>query len=493
MRTSNLSLVALLVLSGCLLGPNYERPAVDAPPAFRFAESDAKDLVNTAWWEQFQDPALNALIATALADNKDVKIAAARVEQFLGQFETTRSQLFPQVAAGFDAQRQRTTQRGPTPLPLGISPVFNQFQATLSASWEIDFFGKLRRQTEAARANLLSSEEGRRATILTLVASVASSYVNLLSLDRQLDIAKSTVASRAASVNVFQLRFSGGEVSQMELAQSQSEYQASLATIPQIELQIAQQEDALSILLGHNPEVIARDRELDDLALPAVPAGLPSELLERRPDLRQAEQDLIAANALIGAARALYFPSISLTGLFGSASTQFSSLFTGPARVWSYAGAATLPIFTAGSISGQVKQAEAQQQQALFQYQKSIQVAFQEVADALVSLQKTREQLVVQGSQVDALRSYARLARLRFEGGYTSYIEVLDAERSLFNAQLSYAQMQGVVFTSTVSLYKAMGGGWVTDAEHMTSTTYDGTTVMVNPGAAATQTKGPAP
>jgi multidrug efflux system outer membrane protein len=492
MRTSYLSLVALLALGGCLLGPNYERPAVDAPPAFRFAESDAKDLVNTAWWEQFQDPALNALIATALADNKDVKIAAARVEQFLGQFETTRSQLFPQAAAGFDAQRQRVPL-GTTQLPPGVGPVFNRFQTSLSASWEIDFFGKLRRQTEAARANLLASEEGRRATILTLVASVASSYVNLLSLDRQLDIAKSTVASRAASVNVFQLRFSGGEVSQMELAQSQSEYQASLATIPQIELQIAQQEDALSILLGHNPGDIARDRELDDLALPAVPAGLPSELLERRPDLRQAEQDLIAANALIGAARALYFPSISLTGLFGSASGQFSSLFTGPARVWSYAGAVTLPIFTAGSIGGQVKQAEAQQQQALFQYQKSIQVAFQEVADALVSLQKTREQLVVQGSQVDALRTYARLARLRFEGGYTSYIEVLDAERSLFNAQLSYAQTQGVVFTSAVSLYKAMGGGWVTDAEHMTSTTYDGTTAMANPAAAATQTKGPAP
>jgi outer membrane protein, multidrug efflux system len=492
MRTSYLWLLALLALNGCLLGPNYERPAVDAPPAFRFAESDAKDLVNTAWWEQFQDPALNALIATALADNKDVKIAAARVEQFLGQFVTTRSQLFPQVAAGFDAQRQRVPL-GSTQLPSGVGPVFNQFQAPLSASWEIDFFGKLRRQTEAARANLLASEEGRRATILTLVASVASSYVNLLSLDRQLDIAKSTAASRAASVNVFQLRFSGGEVSQMELAQSQSEYQASLATIPQIELQIAQQEDALSILLGHNPGDIARDRELDDLALPAVPAGLPSELLERRPDLRQAEQDLIAANALIGAARALYFPSISLTGLFGSASTRFSSLFTGPTRVWSYAGALTVPIFTAGSIGGQVKQAEAQQQQALFEYQKSIQIAFQEVADALVSLQKTREQLAIQGSQVDALRSYARLARLRFEGGYTSYIEVLDAERSLFNAQLSYAQTQGVVFTSTVSLYKAMGGGWVTDAEHMTATTYDGTTAMANPAAAATQTKGPTP
>jgi multidrug efflux system outer membrane protein len=490
--SSLLALIALLTLGGCLLGPNYERPAVDTPPAFRFAEPDAKDLVDTAWWEQFQDPALNQLIATALADNKDVKIAAARIEQFLGQFVTTRSQLFPQVGSGFQGQRERVPL-GTTELPPGVGPVFNQFQATLSASWEIDFFGKLRRETEAARANLLASEEGRRATILTLVASVATTYVNLLSLDRQLDIAKFTTESRAESVHVFELRFAGGQVAQMQLAQSQSEYEASLAAIPQIELQIAQQEDALSILLGHNPGPIVRDRELDDLALPAVPAGLPSDLLERRPDLRQAEQNLIAANAQIGAVRALYFPSISLTGLLGTASPQFSSLFTGPARVWSYAGAVSLPIFTAGSISGQVKQAEAQQQQALFEYQKAIQVSFQEVADALVSLQKTRDQLVVQGREVDALRTYSRLARLRYEGGYTSYIEVLDAERSLFNAQLTYAQTQGVVFTSTVSLYQAMGGGWVTDAEHMTSTTYGESGAVANSLTTAPAIPAPTP
>jgi outer membrane protein, multidrug efflux system len=493
MRASSLSLLALLTLGGCLLGPNYERPAIDTPPSFRFAESDAKDLVDTAWWEQFQDPALNELIATALADNKDVKIAAARVEQFLGQFVTTRSQLFPQVGAGFNAARERVPI-GTANLPTNIGPVFNQFQAVLSASWEIDFFGKLRRQTEAARANLLATEEGRRATILTLVASVTSTYVNLLSLDRQLKIANMTAASRGESVDVFQKRFAGGQVSQMELAQSQSEYQTSLATIPQLELQIAQQEDALSILLGHNPQPIVRDRELDDLAMPAVPAGLPSQLLERRPDLLEAEDELIAANAQIGAARALYFPSISLTGLFGTASGQFSQLFTGPARAWSYAGAVTLPIFTAGSISGQVKQAEALQQQALFSYQKAIQVAFQEVSDALISLQKTREQLVVQGREVDALSTYSRLARLRYEGGYTSYIEVLDAERSLFNAQLLYAQTQGTVFMSAVSLYQAMGGGWVTDAERMTSTTYDANGAIMNAAASGTAaTNGPAP
>ncbi|EUC19564.1 RND efflux system, outer membrane lipoprotein, NodT family, partial [Burkholderia sp. BT03] len=436
-----------LGLGGCLLGPDYVRPTVPTPATFRFETTEVAEVANAMWWEQFKDPVLNDLIAAALADNKDVKIAAARVDQFLGQFVTTRSALFPQINAGFEASRQRVSVAGLPTLPAGVNPVFNEFQAPLSAAWEIDFFGKVRRQTESARASLLASEEGRRATILSLVASVASSYINLRDLDQQLSIAKATTESRAGSVKVFQARFAGGDVSQMELAQSESEYEASLATIPQIETQIAQQEDALSVLLGHNPGPILRGRELTELAVPPVPAGLPSDLLQRRPDLRQAEQNLIAANALIGAARALYFPTISLTGMFGTASGQFSKLFTGPARIWSYAGSLTVPIFTAGSISGQVSQAEAQQQQALFQYQQSIQVAFQEVDDALIALQKSREQLVVQGRQVDALRTYSRLARLRYEGGYTSYIEVLDAERSLFNAQLSYTQTNGLVFT----------------------------------------------
>jgi len=268
---------------------------------------------------------------------------------------------------------------------------------------------------------------------------------------------------------VFELRFQGGEVSQMELAQSQSEYEASRAVIPQIEAQIAQQEDALSVLLGRNPGDILRGRSLAELAAPPVPAGLPSDLLERRPDLRQAEQDLISANAQIGAAKALYFPQISLTGLLGTQSGQFSKLFTGPARVWSFAGAVTQPIFTGGAITGQVKQAEAVQQQALYSYRKAIQVAFQEVDDALISSQKLREQFDVQGRQVDALAMYAHLARLRYEGGYTSYIEVLDAERSLFNAQLSQTQTQAAVLVSYVNLYKAMGGGWVVDAEGLTT------------------------
>jgi multidrug efflux system outer membrane protein len=469
MRRSLPWFVVLFALAGCKLGPDYKRPPVDAPKAFRFEDKDAAELVNTAWWEQFKDPVMNDLIKSALAENKDVKIAAARVDEFLGKYGVSRSQLFPQVGADANAAKQRTTQSAvPSPLPPGVDPQFTSYQATLFASWELDVWGKIRRLNEAARADLLASEEGRRATVLTLVASVATEYINLTDLDRQLEIARATAAGRADSVKVFEKRYKGGVVSELQLAQSKSEYEAAVASIPPLQIQIAQQESALSVLLGRNPGPIIRGRVLAQLDLPRVPAGLPSDLLERRPDLRQAEQNLIAANARIGAARALYFPTISLTALFGSVSAELSDLFSGPARVWSYAGDASVPIFTAGSIAGVVKQTEAQQQQALLQYQKSIQNAFKEVEDSLVLLQKSREQVASQGRQVEALRTYVRLARLRYDNGYTSYIEVLDAERSLFNAELSYTQTQGTVFAALVALYKAMGGGWVVEADRMT-------------------------
>ena len=455
------------LLNGCLLGPNYERPKVDVPATYRFAYPDVADVANTTWWEQFDDPVLNDLVKTALENNLNVKQAAARVDEFMGQFVSTRSALFPQASAGFSAARERASQNGPTPIPAGVSPVFNEFQASVSAFWTIDLFGQVRRETEAARANVNAAEQSRRATILTLVASVATSYITLRSLDMQLEIAQSTTVSRADSVHVFTLRQQFGQTSDMELAQSQSDYAATKATIPQFEQQIAQQEDALAVLLGSNPEPILRGRALVDLSTPAVPEGMPSDLLERRPDLLQAEQNLVAQNALIGAARALYFPQISLTGLFGSVSTQFSNLFTGPARVWSFAGSAVMPIFTGGNIYGQNKQAEARQQEALFAYENAIKVAFQQVNDALISVQKSREQFEIQNQQVAYLRKYLRLARLRYEGGYTSYLEVLDAERNLFNAELQQTQTRAATLTNLVNLYMAMGGGWVVQAEQM--------------------------
>ncbi|WP_321908225.1 efflux transporter outer membrane subunit [Paraburkholderia sp. J11-2] len=455
------------LLNGCLLGPNYERPKVDVPATYRFAYPDVADVVNTTWWEQFEDPVLNDLVKTALENNLNVKQAAARVDEFMGQFVSTRSALFPQASVGFSAARERASQDGPTPIPAGVSPVFNEFQPSVSAFWTIDLFGQVRRETEAARANVNAAEQSRRATILTLVASVATSYITLRSLDMQLEIAQSTTASRADSVHVFTLRQQFGQTSDMELAQSQSDYEATAATIPQLEQQIGQQEDALSVLLGSNPEPILRGRTLVDLSTPAVPEGLPSDLLERRPDLLQAEQNLVAQNALIGAARALYFPQISLTGLFGSVSTQFSNLFTGPARVWTFAGSAVMPIFTGGNIYGQNKQAEARQQEALFAYENAIRVAFQQVNDALIGVQKSREQFVIQSRQVGSLRKYLRLARLRYEGGYTSYLEVLDAERNLFSAELQQTQTRAATLTNLVNLYMAMGGGWVVQAEQM--------------------------
>jgi multidrug efflux system outer membrane protein len=452
-----------------MVGPDYQRPATDAPAAYRYADKEAHDLSNTLWWEQFKDPVLNELIRSALAENKDIKIAAARVEEFQGRYGVVRSQLFPQVGLGVQGTRNRAPRdNGPVPLDSSVDPIFNNYQANLSASWELDVWGRLRRLNESARADLLASEEGRRTVILSLVSSVASSYITLRDLDQELQIARTTAKARGDSYEIFKLRFGAGTISEMELAQNLSEFQRTQASVAQFESQVGVQENNLAVLLGRNPGPIIRGRDLEQLALPSVPAGLPSDLLERRPDLRQAELDLISANARIGAAKALYFPTISLTGLLGSASNQLSNLFTGPAATWSYGVAASMPIFTAGGIAGQVKQAEAFQQQALLSYQQSIQSAFRDVENALVTASKSREQMASQANQVEALRTYTKFARLRYDNGYTSYIEVLDAERSLFDAELSYTQTRGLVLNAMVDVYKATGGGWVTEADTFT-------------------------
>ena len=463
---------AAVALAGCMVGPDYKRPTLDMPQSWRFEEAAAKDTANTEWWGQFDDPVLNDLIRIALQENKDAKIAAARVEQFLGQYGTTRAALFPQVGAAASASRERTSlNTGPTPLEKisNVDRTFNNYEIYLNAAWEIDLWGKLRRATEAARADLLSTEEARRAVILTLVSSVAGSYVNLRDLDKQYEIAKQTAGVREKSYKLFKLRFEGGVISELELMQVKSEYEDALSRIPFYEKLIAQQENALSVLLGRNPQSIPRGKSIDELLLPVIPAGLPSDLLANRPDIRQAEQDLVAANANIGVAKAQYFPTISLTGFLGYASSDLSKLFTSPAFTWAYGAPITAPIFTAGAISGQVKAAEAVQQQLLIRYQQAIQGAFREMDDALVDQKRSREQLEAQGRQVESLGQYARIARLRFDEGYTSYLEVLDAERSLFNAQLSYAQTQGTIFQSLVNVYKAMGGGWVVEADKMTA------------------------
>ena len=469
MRKPILLSVVAVILAGCAVGPDYTRPSVETPQAWRYEAKEAQDVANTLWWEQFGDPVMNELILSALRENKDLMIAAARVEEYGGRLMVTRSDLFPQVTGSGTSSVNRVSEKGATPVPSSVSNPSKTYQGTFGSFWELDIWGRLRRADEAARADLLATEEVRRGVILTLCSSVASSYIILRDLDNQLLIAKRTAESRKDTLDLFKTRSRGGVISDLELSQVKSQYAQALARIPAIERLISQQEDALSILLGKNPGPIARGKNIDELKLPAIPQGLPSDLLERRPDIRQAEQALIAANARIGEARALYYPNISLTGAFGWSSTHLSDLFTGPARVWTWGGSIDAPIFTGGAIKGQNKVAEAVQKEALFTYQKTIQNAFREVNDALMNQKQSRDQLDAQKMQVDALRDYARIARTRFDNGYTSYIEVLDSERSLFEAELAYSQTLDELFTDLVSIYMAMGGGWVTAADKLSS------------------------
>jgi multidrug efflux system outer membrane protein len=463
-------LVLLTALAGCTLGPDYQRPAVVSPKAFQYEPKEVAETADTQWWKQFQDPVLEQLIAEALQHNTNVQIAAANVEQAAGLLTQTRSQFFPQAGYGASAQRQRSVEPAfASQLPNYPNPT-SAYQALLSASWEIDLWGRIRRQSEAAYANVLATDEARRGVILSLVAQVASSYLQLRGLDAQLDVAKKTLETYKESVDLFTLQFQYGQVSMMNVAQAQSQYETAAAQIPQLESQIAQTESSLAVLIGRDPGPIARGKSVYDLQLPQVPAGVPSSLLERRPDLLQAEQQLVAANAQIGAAKALYFPTISLTGAFGSASTDLSKLFSGPAKVWNYAGSVVGPIFTFGAVSGQVVQAEAGQQAALLNYQLSIRNAFADVDNALVANQKLQDQLNAQIKLVAALQQYNDLALLQYNGGYTSYSTVLQAEQSLFPAELNLASIRAQLFGSAVNIYKAMGGGWVTTADRMTTT-----------------------
>ena len=455
----------LLVLTGCMtVGPDYKRPAIDTPAAWRFEEKEIRDLANTAWWQQFNDPVLNGLVGTALEQNKDLLIATARIEEFFGRYFSTRGDQFPSAGANADAFRQRLSEKGFSRFDGKDNP-YNQYEAFLNAGWEIDFWGKFRRATEATRAELIGTEDGRRTVVLTLVSAVAAAYVDIRALDKQLEITQRTADSRKGTLELFKLRFQNGIISEVDLSQAESEYEDALARIPDIERAIGQTENALSVLLGRNPGPIPRGLPLDALVLPAVPAGVPSELLERRPDIRRAEQTLIAANARIGVAKSLYFPTISLTGAFGTVSTDLSSLFTASSRAWNFGVPVSVPLFTAGRIGGEVKAAEATEKQAVHSYQQAIQNAFREVDDALLDRSKSEQRLDALSRQLKALNNYARLARMRYDEGYTSYLEVLDAERSLFNVDLAYTTGQNVLFRSLINIYKSMGGGWVDQAE----------------------------
>ena len=458
-------LLLLLVPLGCTVGPDYVRPEVDTPDTWRVDYREAADTSNLRWWEQFQDPVLNELIDIALRENRDVRIAAARVLEFAARVDIFRSGFFPQIGYNGDASRNRVSRDAFGGVPPGSSRSYNNYAGSVNLGWELDLWGRIRRANEAARAELLAQEENRRSVILSLVSAVSTTYITLRQFDSQLQVSRDTLQVRGESLELFQMKFRGGVVSELELAQVRTEYEQAAAAIPPIERQIALTENALSILLGRNPGDIPRGKRLAELALIPVPAGVPSSLLERRPDVRIAEQNLVAANASIGVARAQYFPNISLTGLFGYASEDLGDLLQGSSNFWNMGGSALGPIFTGGRISGQVRASEAVQKQALTAYLQTVQTAFREVDDSLVNVQKSREQLSAVERQVNALADYARLAKLRYDAGYSSYIEVLDAQRFLFDARLQYVEVQGDVYASLVGTYKAMGGGWVVEAQ----------------------------
>jgi len=460
-------LATATLIAGCAVGPDYSRPELDLPARWRVDYPEAAEVANPRWWDQFDDPVLGQLIDEALHANRDLFAAAARVDQFVGQLSVVRSQFFPQIGYSLEADRNRASRVGQPPLAAGADPYYTLYQGALSAQWQIDLFGRVRRESEAARAQLYASEQGRRGIVLSVVTSVATSYIALRGLDRQLEISRATAQNYEDTARIFDLRFKGGVVSEVERNQVESQYQQALAAIPQLEQQVAAQENLISVLLGRNPGPISRGKSLDELVAPAVPADLPSDLLERRPDILQAEQNLVAANASIGAAKALYFPALSLTGLLGSVSTSLDDFLTDAATAGTAAAGLTGPIFTFGQVKGQVRGAEASQREALAGYEQVVLNAFRETNDALTGAIKKREESAAQTKRVAALREYSRLSRLKFDNGYASYLEVLYAENELFAAELASVRSQAERYTALVDVYKALGGGWVDEAAQL--------------------------
>jgi outer membrane protein, multidrug efflux system len=450
------------------MGPDYKRPDITTPEVYRF-EPDATEhsVADTGWWEVYQDPVLQALIREGLANNLDVRIAAARVDQAQAVVGSTRLQQLPQLAVSAQATRQRTSRYELLP---GTQPVTDVFVAEGTLSYEFDFWGKYRRASEAARAQLLQTDYAKQDVMAGLVASIATTYFTLQTLDEQLAITQRTVETRQKFVDLTQGQHDRGTVSELDVATAQAQLAIAKANLPQLRLLIGQSEDQMSVLLGHNPDAILRNdgtgapSAIDRPPPPVPAAGLPSSLLERRPDLREAEQNLVAANAQVGVAKANLFPSISLTAFGGGVSSALSSLLGGPARTWSIGANALQPLLSSERNLYQVDLADAQKRQALLQYQKSVQTAFQEVSDALLARQQDADVQAAQEAQVDAQRRANTIALARYRVGYASYFNVIDADRDLFTAELSLSAARLNTLLSVVQLYRALGGGWQVEA-----------------------------
>jgi multidrug efflux system outer membrane protein len=450
-----------LLLAGCMLGPNYRRPAINAPGVYRGASqavaAPGQPLGDEKWWEVFQDPVLQQLIRTALEQNYDLRIAATRVLQAQAQLGITRANQFPTVSAGTEAFSQRNPK---------ISSSFPSYEANagevdLAVVWNLDFWGKYRRQTEAARAGLLASQWGHNAVLAGVVSSVATAYFTLRELDLALDVSKKTLSARQDSLRLTSVLAKHGSASVLDVRQSEQLVYTAAETIPDLERQIALQENSLSILIGQNPGPIPRGRQLTEQPNPpAIPVGLPSELLERRPDIREAEATLVAANAEIGVAKAAFFPNISLTGTAGYESFALNNLFTHSQRMWNGAASLTQPVFAGGALRAGKRLAEAQEQEMLLTYQQTIMNAFQEVSNSLTAYQKGREFREQQELLTAAANDADRLSKILYQQGGASYLQVLISENNDLSAELNLAQAELNERLALIQLYNALGGGW---------------------------------
>jgi outer membrane protein, multidrug efflux system len=460
-----LVIVAAMFLAGCSVGQKYKRPAVAAPPSFRGDTTTAPDptsLADLKWFEVFKDPQLQELVRKALVNNYDLREAVARVEALRAAVGITRADQLPTITGGAGVTTQRTSANGSFTLPQNFdqSRTFGNVGLNL-LSFELDIWGRLRSATAAARADLLASEETRKAVVTTLVSDVTTAYFQLLELDGEMEVAKRTLASRESSLELIKNREKFGLASTLEVRQGEQLVQVAAQAIPEIERQQAQTENLIRLLLGETPSAVARSKPLTQQEQPpTLPAGLPSSLLERRPDIRAAEQNLVARNATVNVARAAYFPQISLTGLLGLQSNQLSSLFTGANRTWQFAPQVAQPIFTGGRLKNNVALAKADQNLALIQYERSIQTAFREVSDALVQHEKLKDVRGRQETLVSTLQDRSRLSYVRYKGGVATLLDALDADRDLFDAEVRLSQLRRDELVSIVQLYRALGGGW---------------------------------
>lgn len=455
----------LLLLASCTLRPPLESPQVDIPENWRVTADEASTLCNARWWEQFEDPVLNHYILTAICNNRDLKRAAWRVEEFRGLWGVAFADYYPQINGVIQKYRQESSLFGDTIIP-GTPRLFNFYSVMAQFTYEIDVWGRIKDASDAALSDYLGENETKKTILLTLVSNVATSYMRMRRLDLQLEISIKTLASREEGYHINKLRFEGGLTSELEVKQAETEVKAAQAAIINIERRIAVEENLLSVLIGQTPGDRERGLDLEKLVHPfEVPAGIPSDVLWQRPDLRQKYLALFAATARIGEAKAAFFPTISLTGFYGSQSIQLKTLLSGPARTWQFGGLIEQPIFNGFRIKSYYEVAGAREKQALYDFEYAIQIALREVNDALIGQIKSKELEAVLIEQVQVLRDYLALAQLQYDNGQTDYLSVLDAQRRLFDAQLNLADAEGDRFISLIELYKALGGGWVEDAD----------------------------